>query len=112
MAKYLLLESCGAASSNVVASCIDIATELMHAGHEVSVFLLDDGVVPACAGAPHDPLLGALVSGMEIWADERSLYERGFLPREVCRGVQVARIDLLVERLAGGWKAIRCHACT
>lgn len=108
MSRYLLIESRDPYEAVAVKGHFDWGVQLRRAGHEVLVFLVQNGVLPVRAGASSEEIQEALGAGIEIFADEFSLRERGIALADVSKGVKVAPIDLVVERLAGDWKALFC----
>ena len=54
MASYLLIESRDPYDSNDVWFCCDLARQLAQQGDEVTVFLVQNGVLPARVGARSD----------------------------------------------------------
>jgi len=108
MAKYLLIESRDPYESGAVREHLEWGMQLRRAGNEVLVFLLQNGVLPARTGASSEELQEVLRGGIEVFADEFSLRERGISLAEVGKGIKVAPIDLVVERLASDWKVLFC----
>jgi intracellular sulfur oxidation DsrE/DsrF family protein len=94
MAKYLLIESRDPFDSNDVAQYYALASSL--AGE----------VLPARPGI-HSAALEALAdSGVEILADDFSLRERGIAADGLAPGVRAAALDVVIDQLADGRKAI------
>ena len=106
MADYLLIESRDPFSSPTVTAHVELAVGLRRAGSRVALFLVQNGVLPARAGADGDALHEALAAGVEVLADDFSLRERGIAPADVARGVKPSPIGLVVERLAASWKVL------
>ena len=75
-------------------------------GRRSTLYLVQNGVLPCRAGADGDALHEALAAGVEVLADDFSLRERGIAGTDIARGVKVASIDLVVERLAESWKVM------
>ena len=106
MAKYLLIESRDPFLSNDVERQYDLAASLKSAGNDVTLFLVDNGVLPARRSA-RSARLGALAqAGVEVLADEFSLRERGIPDTALAAGVKKAPIDAIVDGLEEGRKAI------
>jgi hypothetical protein len=106
MKSYLLIESRDPFESADVDNFYDLAAGLADAGHPVTLFLVQNGVMPARHGAMGGQL-GALASdGVEVLADEFSLRERGISPNRLVSGVRPAPIDIVVDQLAQGRNAI------
>ena len=106
MAKYLLIESRDPFDAGTVGEFYDLAAGLAKDGNEVTLFLVQNGVLPARAGA-HSDLLGALAgAGVEVLADDFSLRERGIAADSVVPGVKAAPLDVVVDQLADGRKTL------
>ncbi|HXV40319.1 MAG TPA: hypothetical protein VD701_05085 [Steroidobacteraceae bacterium] len=106
MSKYLLIESRDPFESTAVRDHVGLAAGLRQAGAEVALYLVQNGVLPCRAGANAAELGEALAAGVELLADDFSLRERGIQDGDLMRGVRPAPIDLVVSRLAGGWKVM------
>ena len=104
MAEYLLIESRDPFESNDVGYYYDLAKGLAEAGNEVTLFLAQNGVLPARLSA-HSAALSALAqSGVTVLADDFSLKERGIA--KLAEGVAAAPIDVVVDHLAAGHKTL------
>ncbi len=106
MTEYLLIESRDPFESNDLDRYCELAVELKHAGHDVALFLVQNGVMAVRAGARASGLDLALEADVRVLADDFSLRERGIPLAPVIAGVRPAPIEVVVERLAAGCKAI------
>lgn len=106
MSKYLLIESRDPYESDAVRDHVELAVGLRRAGAKVSLYLVQNGVLPCRSGANATELQEALAGGVEVLADDFSLRERGISDATVTRGVKPAAIDGVVDRLADGWKVL------
>jgi intracellular sulfur oxidation DsrE/DsrF family protein len=106
MASYLLIESRDPFDSNDAGFCRDVAQQLAQQGEAVTLFLVQNGVLPARAGAHAYDLSELAKVGIEVLADDFSLRERGIPSAGLAAGVKPAPLDVVVDRLVGGWKAI------
>ena len=106
MADYLLIESRDPFESGDTGFCHDLACRLAAAGDKVTVFLVQNGVLPARAGAQAPGLGAVLDAGVEVLADEFSLRERGIAAGRLRPGIRPASLDTIVDRMAAGSKAI------
>lgn len=106
MASYVLIASRDPFESNEVASFFEFARGLARQGDQVTVFLVQNGVFPARAGAQADVVAALAADGVEVLADEFSLRERGIGPDRLVRGVTPAPIDVVIDHLAAGRKAL------
>ncbi len=106
MAKYLLIESRDPFDANDVANFCDLAEGLVREGSEVTLFLVQNGVLPARQGSRSAALAGVAAAGVEVLADEFSLRERGIPSDRLVSGVTPAALDVVVDQLAEGRKAL------
>jgi hypothetical protein len=103
---YLLIESREPFTDPAVSGHVELAIGLRHAGPAVTLYLVQNGVLPARAGADGGALHEALAAGVEVLADDFSLHERGIGERDIARGVKPASIGLVAGRLADAWKVM------
>jgi predicted peroxiredoxin len=108
MAKYLLIESRDPFDSNDTRFCCDLAQQLAAANNEVTLFLVQNGVLPARAGAiaGAGDLARAAGAGVRVLADSFSLKERGIEEGRLAAGVAAAPLDVVLDALAEGTKVI------
>ena len=106
MAKYLLIESRDPFETSGVTQHYDLATSLVREGNDVTLFLVQNGVLPARRSALSEPLEAASRAGVEVLADEFSLRERGIPAGRIATGVKSAALDVVVDQLAEGRKAV------
>ena len=83
-----------------------LAVDLRRAGHEVTLFLVQNAVFAARAACARTALPSLLEASVEVFADEFSLRERGIASLELRNGVRAAPLDMLIELLASGRKAL------
>jgi predicted peroxiredoxin len=106
MTDYLMIESRDPFDSSDVANFLALAEGLSKAGHKVTLFLVQNGVLPARHGARSAPLAALAGNGVEVLADDFSLRERGISADRLIPGIQAAPLDTVVDRLADGCKAL------
>lgn len=106
MANYLLIESRDPFDSNDVAHIYDLAANLRQQGNEVTLFLVQNGVLPARKSPRSQRLADLVNSGVNVLADDYSLRERGITDNRLVNGVKASKLDLVVDRMADGWKTI------
>jgi len=106
MTRYLLIESRDPFDSNDVRFCGDLAQQLAAAKNEVTLFLVQNGVLPARSGARSDDLTRLAGAGVRVLADSFSLRERGIDERRLATGVAAAPLDVVMDALAEGAKVI------
>ena len=106
MAKYLLIESRDPFETSGVTQHYELATSLAREGNDVTLFLVQNGVLPARRSALSEPLEAASKAGVEVLADEFSLRERAIPADGLTAGVTAAPLDVVVDQMAGGCKAL------
>ena len=105
MNRYLLIESREPSESTAVLEHYELAADLAGRGHDVSLFLVQNGVLPVRQGAKADALARATAKGVKLLADEFSLRERG-IAAPLAAGAKAAPIDVVVERMLDGSKVV------
>jgi len=106
MAQYLIIESRDPFDSTDTRAICELAGDLAKGGHAVTVFLVQNGVLPARPGAVCEALGDLAAAGVDILADEFSLRERGIATDRLATGIRPAPLDVVVDHLAAGAKAI------
>ena len=105
MSKYLLIESRDPFEVSDVAYFYDLAGALAK-DTEVTLFLVQNGVLPARQSAKSGRLTKLAKAGVQVLADEFSLRERGIPANRLADGVQPAALDVVINQLAEGRKAL------
>ncbi len=106
MAKYLLIESRDPFENNGVARQYDLAARLAKESNAVTLFLVQNGVLPARRGKYSELLTLTAKAGVEVLADDFSLRERGIPGSRLADGVKPAPLSIVIDQLAEGRKAI------
>jgi sulfur relay (sulfurtransferase) complex TusBCD TusD component (DsrE family) len=106
MAKYLLIESRDPFETNDVAYFLDLATGLVKEGNTVTLFLVQNGVLPARPSTRSKALSALSTAGVQVLADEFSLRERGIPANRLAAGIKAAPLDVVIDQLAEGRKAL------
>ena len=106
MSSYLLLGSRDPFASRDAEFVFELAVQLKSAGNEVTLFLLENGVLAARAGARVPGLDAVLSAGVSVKADDFSLSERGIDARRVRSGIEKTSLEFVVDELAAGHKTI------
>lgn len=99
MTNYVFIESRDPFESRDTRFVEETATALKHRGHEVSVFLVQNGVLASRRTIPDSALSRMITVGVNLLADDFSLCERGIQPAELQAGVQRSGIEQLVDAL-------------
>lgn len=99
MSQYLLIESKSPLDGG--AYSFELASQLRGAGHDVSVYLVQDGVFAARRNfkAGSKLLVGATGKRVALLADEVSLRQRGITRDRLAEPVRVSSMDELVDLL-------------
>ena len=105
MAKYLLIESRDPFEVNDVHYYYDLAAALAKEG-DVTLFLVQNGVLPARRSAKSRRLTELAQAGVRVLAEEFSLRERGIRSDRLAEGVAPAALDVVIDQLAEGRKAL------
>ncbi len=106
MANYLLIESRDPFEVNDVAYFYDLASGLKARGNEVTLFLVQNGVLPARKNPSDDTLAKLATAGVQVLADNLSLQERGIQGSSLVNGVAAAELDVVIEKMADGAKTL------
>jgi len=107
MARYVLIESRDPLEASEVAGYYyDLAAGLAKEGNEVTLFLVQNGVMPARFGARADKLAAVVKAGVKVLADEFSLRERAIPRDRLAQGVAASPLDFVVDQMAAGSKVI------
>ena len=104
--QYLLIASRDPYSHASARRCYELAAQLARGNGRVTVFLVQNGVLPARPrGAPAE--LEALTSsGVRVVADELSLRERGISPQGLAPGIEPTSLEVVIEELESGAKVL------
>lgn len=81
-----------------------LASGLANEKVQVTLFLVQNGVLAARAAAA--PLGDLMKAGVRVCADEFSLKERGITAERLAPGVTPAPLELVIDELAAGAKAL------
>ena len=100
MTGYLFIETRDPFESRDVEFIAETAAALRERDHEVTVFLVQNGVLAARRGARDTYLARLAQAGVRILADDFSLRERGIAGDELRAGVTQSSVDDLVRVLA------------
>jgi sulfur relay protein TusB/DsrH len=97
VSNYVFVESRDPFESSDASFLADIAASLKKRGNDVTVFLVQNGVLAARRHARKSALPQLLESGITVLADDFSLRERGIQSEEFQTSVETASIDQLVD---------------
>ena len=99
MTNYLFIESRDPFGSTDTTFVTDTAITLKQRDNEVTLFLVQNGVLAARKNARGSHLPQLSKAGVRVIADDFSLRERGIEADELLPGIQQSSIDSLVDIL-------------
>ncbi len=102
MSKYLLVESRDPFDRRPANDLAALAAELATEPNQVTLFLIQNGVLEARDGAAAARLGALRELGVTVLADEFSLRERGIAPERLSPLVSSASLGVVVAHLARG----------
>jgi predicted peroxiredoxin len=106
VSKYVLIESRDPWESAESRDFYDLATGLAGKGHDVVLFLVQNGVLGVRKGSSSTLVQKAVDARVKVFLDDFSLRERGIDDGERTSGTTVSSIDTLVDLLSEGRKAL------
>ncbi len=106
MSAYLLIESRDPFESNEVEYFQDLAAELAGAGNDVTLFLVQNSVLPVRAGSQSNGLEKAAEAGVKILTGNFSLAERAIGTDALKSEITKAPLDLVIDEMAAGTKTM------
>lgn len=106
MSRYLLIESRDPWESGEARHFYGLAADLAAKGHDVVLFLIQNGVLAVRKGSSSNLVQKAVDARVKVLLDDFSLRERGIDDGERTGGTTVSSVDGLVDLLAEGRKAL------
>jgi len=106
MADYLLIASRDPYESHDVRPYYDLTSQLKARGNNVTVFLVQNGVLPARRSTASQHLTALSEQGVAVLADGFSLDERGIADDRLADGVARAPLSRVVDHLERGSKTL------
>ena len=106
MSSYLLIESRDPYESADTTHIGELAVNLKQAGNDVSVLLINNGVLPARRDSRDERLDSLLQGNINVLADDFSLRERAIDRGGLKQGIEPVAIDFVIDRLIDGAKVI------
>ena len=105
MAKYLLIQSRSPFESGDAPYLYTLVQELLDCGNEITLYLVQNGVLSARRGAK-ELGLATIAPSITVMADDFSLAERSMTGEQLIAAVTVGSMDVVVDALAHGDKVI------
>lgn len=106
MHPYLLIASRDPYTTTSARRCYELASALAGEGNPVTLFLVQNGVLPARPGASSAQLEALSRQGIRVLADDFSLRERGIAESRLAPGVAAAPLEAVLEALAAGARVV------
>ncbi len=102
MAKYFLIESQSPFDYPEVTNNYNLASDLAAAGNDVTLFLIENGVLAARSAVASQGLTN--IAPVKLLADGFSLDERGIDTTELGAGIEVSGVTSIVDAMSQGQK--------
>ena len=101
MGRYVLIESRDPFEYGDSLYMYDLAGDLAKKGNDVTLFLIQNGVLTTRRGVKNNPLTGLKekAPAVSVAADDFSIRERGISQNAIVDGVQISNVDNLVDLL-------------
>ena len=99
MSNYVFIESRDPFESRDIQFVVEVTTQLKQRGSEVTVFLVQNGVLGARQNARGSHLPQLHEAGVRLLADDFSLRERGIQSTELVSEIHESNVDALVDLL-------------
>jgi len=109
MGSYLLVETRDPFDSADTARFYDLAESLAAEANDVTLFLVQNGVLPTRRDSVAGGRITEMAGRMHVLADELSLRERGIQATEMPDEVRAAPIDTLVDLAAEPGRKVIWH---
>lgn len=104
MTDYLLIESRDPFEHNEGGYFYELAADLKKAGNSVTLFLVQNGVLPARSCRASAGLAALAAAGVQVRADRFSLRERGIVEAQLVPGVRSEDLGFVIDKLVAGSK--------
>jgi len=106
MPSYLLIVSRDPHTHVSATRCYELAAALAREGSPVSLFLVQNGVLPARPSLGSAELSELAGRGVRVLADAFSLRERGIAESALAPGIEAAPIDVVIDALEAGARVV------
>lgn len=106
MSNYLLISSRDPFTCAATRELYELASSLRRNGHDVTLFLIENGVLAARASADAHGLRESVAAGVHVLADDFALRQRAIPTDALFGAVQPAGLDRVLDALAAGAKTI------
>jgi hypothetical protein len=106
MSNYLLISSRDPFTCPATRELYELASSLRRDGHEVTLFLIENGVLAARASADAHGLRESMAAGVRVLADDFALRQRAMPIGTLLGAVQPAGLERVLDALTAGAKTI------
>jgi len=106
MSDYLLIETRDIFETTTVRQDYQLAKDLASAGHRVTLFCAQNGVLPMRKTSAPAGLVELPREGVRLLADDFSLMERGIQEDDLAADIAVSALDHVVDQLAQGARTL------
>jgi sulfur relay (sulfurtransferase) complex TusBCD TusD component (DsrE family) len=103
---YLLIASRDPFTHLNARRCYELASALAAEGQRVTLFLVQNGVLPARPGPASAELSRLAGQGVRVLADDFSLAERGIGESGLAPGVTAAPLAVVIDAMEAGARAL------
>jgi hypothetical protein len=100
MNRYMLISSRDPFTCGTTVDLYELAMEFKRQGNEVTLFLVENGVLAERAGARCPALAQAVSSGVRVVAERFSLRERAIAEGGLLAGISPAPLEMVCDALA------------
>lgn len=104
--RYLLIVSRDPYTHSGTRRCYELASQLARGNRRVTLFLVQNGVLPARPGGAPSGLEALSLSDVRVVADDLSLRERGIACQGLAGGIEPAPLERVIEALEAGAKVL------
>ncbi len=102
MSDYVLVESRDVFSTPGVTGTVNMAAELKKQGYTVTLFLVQSSVPEDKTSMFSQRLIDVADSGVTVFADERTLQDRGIEVSNIPNNIKSVSLESVVDHLAAG----------
>lgn len=106
MSRYMLISSRDPFTCGTTGDFYELARQFHRQGHEVLLFLIENGVLAARSGAACSALAQLIDVGVRVHVDGFALRQRAIAPHALQAGVAVSELERVVDGLAEGMKTL------
>ena len=103
---FLLIASRDPWTHAGIRRCYELASDLAREGQRVTLFLVQNGVLPARPSPASAELEALSRQGIRVVADEFSLRERGIARSRLAAGIEAGALEVVIEALEDGARVL------